>query len=177
MSLYYVTFGQKYAHEDHPRIPTAHPDGWLTIEAPDEETARDKAFELTDGAFAFMYDKQPDILVYPRGEVCRVSASKPEALELAPGMRVVLMTDGTVKPLEGKVSFDDVYRHIGKGCDCIDVVNLRQHGLVMLVDDMGMYQQPDINPKATALYHSICVPGTTWPIRGNVVIVPDGDFA
>ena len=97
-------------------------------------------------------------------------------LELTPGMRTVVGTDGTVTPLDGKQTLEQVYQHIGHGCDTIDVVNLRQHGLVMLVDDNGMYTQPEVNDIATALYHAICVPGTIWPIRGNVVIVPDADF-
>lgn len=99
------------------------------------------------------------------------------SLELTKGMRVVVRTDGTVEQLDGKQTLPQVYKHIGGGCDCIDVVNLRKHGLVMIVDDEGMYAQPEINETATALYHSVCVPGTTWPIRGNVVIVPDNDFA
>lgn len=98
-------------------------------------------------------------------------------IALTKGMRALVRTDGSVEQLDGKQTLPQVYAHIGGGCDCIDVVNLRQHGLVMLVDDEGMYTQPDINDEATALYHAICVPGTVWPIRGNVVIVPDADFA
>jgi len=97
--------------------------------------------------------------------------------DLTQGMRVVVRTDGTVEQLGGKQTLAQLYDHIGNGCDCIDVVNLRRHGLVMIVDDMGAYQQPDVNYIASDLYHEICVPGTTWPIRGNVVIVPDTDFA
>lgn len=98
-------------------------------------------------------------------------------IELTPGMRVVVRTDGTVTELDGKQSFEQVYRHIGHGCECIDVVNLRQHGLVMLVDDNAAYRQPEVNQAATALYYSTIIGETDWQIRGNVVIVPDGDFA
>jgi hypothetical protein len=34
-----------------------------------------------------------------------------------------------------------------------------------------------VNPKATALYHAICKPGTLHSIHGDVAIVHDGDFA
>ena len=34
-----------------------------------------------------------------------------------------------------------------------------------------------INEKATALYHANCRPGTTHQIVGDVVIVPDEDYA
>lgn len=30
----YVTFGLRYAREEHPACPWAHPDGWLTVNAP-----------------------------------------------------------------------------------------------------------------------------------------------
>jgi hypothetical protein len=36
--------------------------------------------------------------------------------------------------------------------------------------------KPD-NPKATDLYHAICIPGTTHRIVGDVAILHDGDFA
>jgi len=101
------------------------------------------------------------------------------SLELKPGLRCVVRTDGTVEHLDGKQSFSQVYAHIGNGCDCCDVVNLRQHGLVMLVDDTAAIKdpKPPVNETATALYHATCVPGTTWPIYGDVVIFPDADYA
>lgn len=70
-------------------------------------------------------------------------------------------------------------------------VNLRD-GRVMLVDDRG-YEVETIkhsenwielrpvralkpeNAKATALYHSICLPGTKHKIVGDVAIVNDAD--
>ena len=30
-----VTFGQRFAREQHPLLPDAHPDGWYEMEAPD----------------------------------------------------------------------------------------------------------------------------------------------
>jgi len=98
------------------------------------------------------------------------------SLELTKGMRVVVRTDGTVEQLGGKQTLEQVYRNID--CTTVDAVNLRQHGLVMLVDDEGAVKVPPqiVNPTATELYHALCVPGTTWPIRGDVVICPDADF-
>ena len=61
------------------------------------------------------------------------------------------------------------------GCDMFDTVNLRD-GRVMMIDDLGHPNQKPVNEKATALYHSVCVPGTTWEIRGDVVICNDEDW-
>lgn len=61
------------------------------------------------------------------------------------------------------------------GADCFDVVNLRD-GRVMLVDDTGLVDGKPLNAEATKLYHSICWPGTTAGIHGDVVIANDADF-
>jgi hypothetical protein len=88
--------------------------------------------------------------------------------------------------------FQSIYKLIG--CDTVDVVNLRD-GRVMLVDDDGYEPGPliehapgrfamtpgparkPVNPEATKLYHSVCVPGTTHEIVGDVAIARDEDFA
>jgi hypothetical protein len=75
----------------------------------------------------------------------------------------------------------------------LDTVNLRD-GRVMMVDDRGYdstaVRKPDgggfelvpvrarkpLNKKATALYHSVCIRGTTHQIVGDVVIVRDEDI-
>lgn len=62
------------------------------------------------------------------------------------------------------------------GCDCADSVNLRD-GRVMIVDDIGHQLNLPINSEATKLYHSVCRPGTTHQIVGDVVIAIDKDFA
>jgi len=76
---------------------------------------------------------------------------------------------------------------------CLDTVVLRD-GRVMLVDDNGYETttiehgvghfelrptsaRKPVNPEATKLYHSICRPGTTHEIVGDVAIVRDEDFA
>lgn len=57
-----------------------------------------------------------------------------------------------------------------------DTVNLRD-GRVMIVDDTGMIDGKPVNPEATKLYHSICIPGTVHCIHGDVAIALDKDFA
>ena len=78
MREYRVTFGQQYRRDPHPHLRVAHPDGWLTILAPDEEAARRQAFALLDRAWSMMYDHTEwgtdwDEL-YPQGELLRVAA-------------------------------------------------------------------------------------------------------
>jgi hypothetical protein len=68
----------------------------------------------------------------------------------------------------------EVHRLIN--CDCVNIVNLRIHKQVMLVDDNGYAKQLPFNAKATKLYHSVCHPGTTSPIVGDVVLVKEEDF-
>lgn len=88
----------------------------------------------------------------------------------------VIKVDGTETLFEEKPSIQKIYRAIG--CDCVDTVildrNLQQ---IMMVDDTGMCDGKPANHKATALYHSICKPGTLHSIHGDVAIVHDGDFA
>lgn len=67
-----------------------------------------------------------------------------------------------------------IYQSIG--CDCGDVVNLRD-GRVMIVDDIGHKKGKPVNPEATNLYHGVCRPGTTHQIVGDVAIATDADFA
>lgn len=54
-----------------------------------------------------------------------------------------------------------VLRHLSKMNDPLSMQ-------VMLVDDTAYNDDRPINPKATALYHANCVPGTTYPICGDV---------
>lgn len=77
-----MTVGVQYTNDD--RYPeTVHPlgvtgDGYTVIEAPDKETARNLAFALTDGKFAFIYDREEygeDRLAdyHPAGEQLRIA--------------------------------------------------------------------------------------------------------
>src|SRR5215218_5125557 len=90
----YVTFGQQYGQEPHPRMSFAHPDGWLEIEvrgAPDDDeaydAARDLAFRTTGGMHAFDYtpDRWNDENHgrrdewYPLGPLARITLDWPRA--------------------------------------------------------------------------------------------------
>lgn len=63
------------------------------------------------------------------------------------------------------------------GADALDTVSLADGVHAMLMDDQGHTKGLAINAKATHLYHEVCMPGTTHEIRGDVVIVPDFDYA
>jgi hypothetical protein len=77
MTAIYITFGVQYAREPHPRLPFVHPDGYLTVEAPDYRTALAVAFAMTGGAHAFDYPERPSHTTFPRGELCRVIVADP----------------------------------------------------------------------------------------------------
>jgi hypothetical protein len=113
---------------------------------------------------------------------------------------LILRTDGREEAHE--VQRADVFRVIERLIDAaaLDTVNLRD-GRVMFVDDFGYETElvdhgPDpargynsvverkcvkarkpINAAATALYHGVCLPGTTHRIVGDVAIARDADFA
>lgn len=109
-------------------------------------------------------------------------------------MRVlVIRTDGQEETHEvtRQTALQEIYQLIG--CDTVDSVDLRD-GRVMLVDDNGYdcefvthapgrfefkptHARKPVNPRATAIYHAVCVPGTTHAIVGDVAIVVDKDFA
>lgn len=104
----------------------------------------------------------------------------------------VIRTDGTEEIHEAK--FEDIEKLIN--ASFLDTVNLRD-GRMMLVDDNGYETTTEekpafgnyafivelkpkkakkpVNEKATKLYHSVCVPGTTHQIVGDVAIVVDKD--
>jgi hypothetical protein len=111
-----------------------------------------------------------------------------------PRVRLLIRTDGTTEALPGPVSSAEIRRLIG--ADTMDTVNLRHMGEplhVMCVDDNGYETEATpipggtwlkpvralkpVNVKATELYHANCQPGTKHQIVGDVVVVPDEDFA
>ncbi len=106
---------------------------------------------------------------------------------------VILKVDGTSATISTNktAAIKAIERAIG--ATCLDTVNLRD-GRVMFVDDAGYEIEPvqhgpgvlelkctkarkPVNQKATQLYWSICKPGTTHRIVGDVAIVNDADFA
>lgn len=67
---FYVTFGRRYAREEHPVLPGAHPDGWLLVHADNEEAARRLVVAKLGIRWAFIYgEKTWDAEQFPRGEV------------------------------------------------------------------------------------------------------------
>jgi hypothetical protein len=111
-----------------------------------------------------------------------------------PRVRLLIRTDGSSEVLPANTSMDEVRRLIG--ADAIDTVALHHLGQplhVMLVDDNGwetetveignqIHLKPvrarkPVNKSATSLYWLNCQPGTTHQIVGDVVVLPDEDFA
>ena len=73
---WFVTFGQRYAHETHPRFPEAHPDGWLVVEADDYDDAREITHGVLGPAWVFIVDLDDfdaSRSLYPRGEIGRAA--------------------------------------------------------------------------------------------------------
>lgn len=95
-------------------------------------------------------------------------------MELTYPTRRLIRTDGSTLDFDGPRSHAEI--RVLLGCDSVDTVRL-QNGHVMIVDDVGFYKDLPVNAIATELYLARCVPGHDWQIRGDVVIVPDADFA
>lgn len=87
--------------------------------------------------------------------------------------RRVIRANGTEESIPNPVTIMEAMALIN--ADCVDVVNLLD-GWTMIVDDAGAAKNLTPNKTATALYHFVCKPGTTWEIRGDVVIVLDAEF-
>lgn len=100
-------------------------------------------------------------------------------IDIKPGEYLVITADGQETRMEGKISCATVERLIR--AEALDTVCLRKKNgvaeIIMMVDDTGMIDHKPVNSKATALYRSICRPGTVFAIHGDVVIVNDKDFA
>jgi len=74
-----VTFGQRYSREKHPTFQKAHPDGWFSIFAPDEDKAREITYGWFGTAWAFMYPAEymaedQWLQMYPLGQIHQVIA-------------------------------------------------------------------------------------------------------
>jgi hypothetical protein len=79
-----ITFGLRYRYDVHPHFPQAHPDGWLTIVARDEEIARQIAHVVLDfdwaGIYAGPFDEDAWRRKHPAGEITRIDASLAAAM-------------------------------------------------------------------------------------------------
>lgn len=89
-------------------------------------------------------------------------------------VRKLIRADGTEIEV-GRMSMGQIRNRLG--ADTLDTVMLQDRTHVMILDDMGHPKGLPVNVSATALYHEVCKPGTTHVIRGDVIIVPDEDFA
>lgn len=85
----------------------------------------------------------------------------------------VIRVDGSVEPIDGLPTLARIEQLIA--AQALDTVNLRQ-GWTMYVDDAGTSKALPPNVAATALYHTVCRPGTTWEILGDVAVVRDASW-
>ncbi len=88
-------------------------------------------------------------------------------------IRKLIRADGAETELHGPHAIQDVCQMIG--ADALDSVRLADRMHVMLVDDEGVSKNLPVNPAATRLYQD--ARGVPHQIRGDVVIVPDSDYA
>ena len=90
-------------------------------------------------------------------------------------MRKLIRANGEERELHGPLDTKQITELIG--ASVLDTVLLVDRVHVMLLDDLGYHKELPVNAKATVLYLKKCKPGTTHVIRGDVVVVPDEDFA
>jgi hypothetical protein len=90
-------------------------------------------------------------------------------------IRKIIRADGTEEQLERTPPASEVRGLIG--AETLDTFTLLDRKHVIFVDDEGHAKGLPVNEKATALYHARCKPGTSHTIVGDVVIVPDADYA
>ncbi len=86
--------------------------------------------------------------------------------------RRMIDTDGNVTKLPRPLSLLEIADLIR--AEFLDSFPL-PGGERMYLDDDGHAKGLAVNAEATILYRSICQPGTTHGIVGDVVIVPDAD--
>lgn len=73
LSRFYVTFGQQYAVESHPRQRAVHPDGVTLIEAPDYLAARGICIQVYGTCWSDLQaEEYHDPSYYPRGVTARL---------------------------------------------------------------------------------------------------------
>lgn len=109
-------------------------------------------------------------------------------------MRRLIRTDGTVVDLVNPVPSSKIGELIGAAVtDTVTLWHMGEPLHVMVVDDLGyetkaitdenatllvpMRARKPVNAEATRLYHENCQPGTTHQIVGDVLVVPDQDYA
>lgn len=79
MPKFNVTFGLKYSREPHPKLGIIHPNGYVSIIAEDEESAREEIFRLIGESWGFMYPEgKITPALYPLGELFSIEVGAPE---------------------------------------------------------------------------------------------------
>lgn len=80
-NLYSVTFGSRYAYEDHPAGDWVTPNGWLVVAADSEREAREMLFDHLDRGWAFLYTgavpgRAEDVVFwYPKGPIAHLTTA------------------------------------------------------------------------------------------------------
>lgn len=87
--------------------------------------------------------------------------------------RKLVRADGTDAELHGPHALIDIQQLIG--ADDLEIVSLGQRQHAMLVDQSAAAKGMPINATASHLYQASR--GDARPIHGDVVIVPDSDYA
>lgn len=87
--------------------------------------------------------------------------------------RKLVRADGTDTELHGPHALIDVRQMIG--ADVLEIVSLGYRGHAMLVDQSAAAKGLPVNATASHLYQSSR--SDARPIHGDVVIVPDSDYA
>lgn len=87
--------------------------------------------------------------------------------------RKLVRADGTDTELHGPHALIDVRQLIG--ADALEIVSLGQRQHAMLIDQSAEAKGLPINAAASHLYQA--ARGEPRPIHGDVVIVPDTDYA
>ena len=87
--------------------------------------------------------------------------------------RAILKADGTIVPLDRPATFEDITKVLGGALP--NFIHLRD-GRMLMCDDNGRARGLPHNVQATALYHSICRPGTTSPVVGDCLLALEADF-
>lgn len=92
--------------------------------------------------------------------------------------RAIVRVDGSIEYFEKPITNRQI--SITIGARTLDSVQLKSWGSgawQMVVDDTGMVDGRPVNEIATDLYLKQCAGGSPYSIHGDVVIVPDADFA
>jgi hypothetical protein len=90
-------------------------------------------------------------------------------------IRRLVRADNTLREFDTPLTLDYIRTLIG--CDLVDTVKLADGVHVMIVDDIGHEKELPLNRAATLVYWERCGGPNGHYIVGDVVIVPDSDFA